>query len=210
MKPVSDPSFPDGLEIEVKFYVADLSRMRDAILSIGAREMGKTFEDNIRFDDRGRTLAENRCLLRLRMESDGKVTLTFKAPPFQEDPRFKVFREHEVRVDDAGRMTAILEGLGYHPVQRYEKWRDLFDLNGVTLCLDELPFGTFLEIEGEKNGILHASRALGLDWESRITENYLSLFERIRRDLALSFTDVTFDHFKGIRFSPEWFFSPTN
>ena len=210
MKPVSDPSFPDGLEIEVKFYVADLSRMRDAILSIGAREMGKTFEDNIRFDDRGRTLAENRCLLRLRMESDGKVTLTFKAPPFREDPRFKVFREHEVRVDDAGRMTAILEGLGYHPVQRYEKWRDLFDLNGVTLCLDELPFGTFLEIEGEKNGILHASRALGLNWESRITENYLSLFERIRRDLALSFTDVTFDHFKGIRFSPEWFFSPTN
>jgi adenylate cyclase class 2 len=67
------------------------------------------------------------------------------------------------------------------------------------LCLDRLPFGDFLEIEGGKEAIRHAAGRLGLAWERRILDNYLGLFEKVRQSMGLPFSDVTFANFKGIQ-----------
>jgi adenylate cyclase class 2 len=195
----------DSLEIEVKFWVKEINVMRERMIISGAVPKGKTFENNLRFDDNDHKLIKNRSLLRLRLESNGINTLTFKSPPPVDDAGFKVFSEHEVTVSDADRMMAILNGLGYRAVQRYEKWRETFDLNNTLLCLDEMPFGTFLEIEGRKDDIRQASHMLGLDWKTRITENYLALFDQIRQKMVLHFTDVTFENFSCIDFTPEHF-----
>ncbi|HSO67540.1 MAG TPA: class IV adenylate cyclase [Desulfatirhabdiaceae bacterium] len=199
----------DSLEIEVKFWVKEINVMRERIIFSGAIPKGKTFETNLRFDDNAHTLIKKRSLLRLRLETNGINTLTFKSPPPVYDDGFKVFSEHEVTVSDADRMMAILNGLGYRAVQRYEKWRETFDLNNTLLCLDEMPFGTFLEIEGRKDDIQQASHILGLDWKTRITENYLALFDQIRQKMVLRFTDVTFENFSGIDFTPEHFWGIT-
>lgn len=190
----------DHLEIEVKFQVESRSGMADRILRAGGVPVSDVFETNIRWDDTSGSLTAKKCLLRLRTESGGRAILTFKSPPASnDDSRYKVFTERELAVSDPAEMGAILEALGFHPIQVYEKKRTTYRFDAVTLCLDRLPFGDFLEIEGGKDAIRQAAERLGFDWERRILDNYLTLFEKVRRSMGLTFSDVTFTNFEGIQ-----------
>jgi len=87
----------------------------------------------------------------------------------------------------------------------YEKRREVFDLGGAHIALDELPYGPFVEIEAPTlEEVRRAASALGLDWERRVQVNYLALFDEFRNRLNLSFSDATFANFEGIpRLRPE-------
>lgn len=185
-----------SLEIEVKFIIADMDAIRAGILSLGAEPRGNGFETNIRFDDEAMHLTQGKKLLRLRQ--DGRCRLTVKSPPEDADTEFKIFRELEVEVSDSQTMIAILEQLGFYPRQVYEKQRETYLFNHTELCLDTLPYGHFLEIEGRKDDIRQAAGAIGLNWEKRITANYLSLFAILQKQLNLPFEDITFENFRGM------------
>jgi len=60
-------------------------------------------------------------------------------------------------------LAAILEALGYRPALVYEKRRTTWRVAAAEVVFDELPFGLFLEIEGEESSILEAERLLGLE-----------------------------------------------
>jgi adenylate cyclase, class 2 len=181
------------LETEVKFYLADLASMHAGLLGLGARSLGRSFERNIRFDDAEQTLSRTRSLLRLRQ--DRKSTLTFKSTPEDADPAFKQLSEQEVGVEDFDAMHRILISLGFHPQQVYEKWRETLRLEDTVFCLDSLPFGDFLEIEGSKKNITRFASRLNLDWSMRILATYLEMFDLIRARDGLTFSDVTFSNF---------------
>src|SRR5919106_1411465 len=66
-------------------------------------------------------------------------------------------------VADADALAAILEALGYRPALVYEKRRETWRAAGAEVVLDELPFGLFVEIEGEEARILEVEKLLGLD-----------------------------------------------
>ena len=187
-----------SLEIEIKFYVPDIDSIRAKISSFGAELKDSGFETNILFDDEEMRLTRGKKLLRLRQDS--RCRLTVKAPPDDVDTtvanQFKIFRELEVGVSDSQTMIAILEQLGFYPRQVYEKQRETYLFNHTELCLDTLPFGHFLEIEGGKDDIRKAAEIIGLSWEKRITANYLSLFTAIQKQLNLPFKDITFENFK--------------
>lgn len=189
-------------EIEVKFYLTDLLEIRNRIEKLGATSRGRVFETNIRYEDKTSGLIKTGRLLRLR--KDGRTTLTFKSKPETgqleaQDRQFKVHRELEVEVDDFDTMSAILNELGFHREQVYEKWRETFEIDETIFCLDSLPFGDFLEIEGGRDDITTYAARLGLRWDDRILENYLGLFELLRRQYRLSFNDVTFDNFSNLQ-----------
>jgi adenylate cyclase, class 2 len=185
-----------SLEIEVKFYVLDIDAIRTRIRTLDAEPKGGGFETNIRFDDEAMRLTQGKKLLRLRQDS--RCRLTVKSPPEDADTEFKIFRELEVDVSDSQTMIAILEQLGFTPRQVYEKQRETYLFGHTELCLDTLPFGHFLEIEGGKDDIRKAAEAIGLNWEKRITANYLSLFASLQTQLNLPFEDVTFENFKKV------------
>ncbi|MDY6988660.1 MAG: class IV adenylate cyclase [Thermodesulfobacteriota bacterium] len=184
----------EPLEIEVKFYLSDVAAMRERILALGATARGRVFEANIRFEDEARGLKDRGVLLRLR--KDDKARLTFKSPPADPDEDFKIHRELEIQVDDFETCQAILEDLGFHGEQAYEKWRETFILAETKLLVDTMPYGTFLEIEGEKRAIRHLSNLLALKWEQRILLNYLEIFDLVRQGENLAFNDITFDNFR--------------
>ena len=186
-----------GREIEVKFHLSDESTIRDRLLALGAGSNGRAFETNIRFEDDGRSLIRRRSLLRLR--KDRKTTLTFKSSPPEKNPDFKVFHELEVEVNDFDTMVEILGKLGYHREQVYEKWRETFRLEHTLFCIDTMPYGSFLEIEGEKGKIRRFADLLQLDWRCRILENYLRIFELLKDRLGLPFSDLTFRNFSGLK-----------
>ncbi len=188
----------ENLETEVKFFLPDVNPIRRRIIEIGADFKGRVFETNLRFEDDDKRLIQKKSLLRLR--KDIKTTLTFKSePPFKDD-QFKTLREFEVEVSDFSGMKQILESLGFHEEQVYEKWRETFVLSNTHLCLDTMPYGDFLEIEGPKQHIKDLASRIGLKWPKRILLNYLAIFDVIRKQLNLGFSDVTFENFKNIRF----------
>jgi adenylate cyclase class 2 len=186
------------LETEVKFYLPNIDSVRTRLIELGAVFKHRTFETNIRFEDPEKSLIKNKSLLRLR--KDKKITLTFKSePPLKED-QFKILKEFEVEVSDFDTMEHILKSLGFKEEQVYEKWREIYVFGDTHLCLDTMPYGDFLEIEGTKESIQQLALKIGLLWEKRILLNYLAIFDIIKRQLNLSFYDVTFGNFNNVRF----------
>lgn len=201
--PEQEESLQEPLEIEVKFHLQDTANLQRDIAATGAVSRGRFFETNYRFDDRNDSLLKNASLLRLR--HDDRARLTFKAKPRQTDTRFKTYQEYEVIVSDFETMTRILERLGYRRRQVYEKWRETFmlDNDNTLLCIDTMPFGNFLEIEGTREAITQFAARLGLDWELRILANYLEIFALIKRRFNLPFNDVTFQNFESVQIDIE-------
>ncbi len=188
---------PNTVETEVKFHVSDPDAVRRNLQVLGAESRGRCGEHNVRFDTPDERLRRARSLLRLRQ--DRACTLTFKAPAPAADPAFKQMTELEVQVGEFERMQAILSALGFTPMQVHEKRRESYRLPDAIFCLDELPYGHFLEIEGEPEAVLRYSERLGLSWDRRILLSYLEIFDRVRRRYGLAFTDLTFEHFRGAR-----------
>ena len=200
------PESNSDLEIEVKFYLIDLKHIRKRVLGLGASSQGRFLEHNIRFDRPGADLQRKASLLRLRQ--DRHATLTFKSTPAKRDEQFKVYRELEIGVSDFQRTRDILHALGFVREQIYEKWRETLILPGIQFCLDTMPFGDFLELEGTRSRIRQYADLLGLEWKRRILTNYLAIFEGLKSRMQLNFEDPTFDNFKTVDNIPAAFIQP--
>ncbi len=169
----------DDQEIEVKFYVRDLATIEHLLQGLGAVcTAERVLETNLRFDTADGKLAQQRKALRLRQDADAR--LTFKGPP-EADTEVNVRQEIEFQVGDFAAARRFLEALGYHVSIIYEKYRTTYTLNDLTIVLDEMPFGSFIEIEGpDSESIRKAAGSLFLDWQARSTSSYLALFQTLR------------------------------
>ncbi len=184
------------LEVEVKFLVTNLPNMRQKLLGAGAvLKKARVYERNIRFDTPDEALLQKWELLRLRQ--DTAVRITFKGPASEDlTSEVKVREELELTVDDFDTAVTIFTRLGFHPIQVYEKYRETFQLGGVELVLDEMPYGDFIELEGSEGEIKTTAVALDLDWDKRILGNYLGLMSELKTFHNLPFNDLTFDNFR--------------
>ena len=70
--------------------------------------------------------------------------------------------------------------------------------------LDELPYGNFVEIEGEAvSSIKTVAAILRLKWDTSIPASYHILFEQLcARYPNLDRTDLSFNALKGLDFPP--------
>ncbi len=186
----------EHIETEVKFFITDPMKLREKLISLRALSGGNIFETNIIFEDKDKNLIKNKSLLRLR--KDSKTTLTFKSQPSDADSRFKMLMELEVEVSDFSTAIRIFEFLGFTKERIYEKWRETLVLGSTYFCIDKIPYGDFLEIEGNKEEIMEYASLLGFNWKERILLNYLELFDILKKSLVLSFSDITFDNFKNV------------
>lgn len=186
------------LEIEVKYLITtDSESIRNRIIANGASSSGCFYEYNIRYEDTNGSLKEKQQLLRLR--KDNKASLTFKSKTESDDIRYKILKELEVEVSCFDTMKSILSALGFKEAQIYEKNRETFTIGKTTICLDEMPFARFIEIEGLPEDIDLISDMLGFSVNQKITANYLEIFSFIRTEEKLGFNDITFDNFRNIK-----------
>jgi adenylate cyclase class 2 len=194
-------AMPDKMETELKFIIAEPEAFRALLAAHGAISRGRHSEENIRLDDRGRSLSRRKVVLRLRRTEQGGETrsiLTVKTPGDGTDA-FKSRREIELEVSDGTAMIAALGVLGFAPYWRYEKRREVFTIDGVEVDLDELPYGWFAELEGPEDGIRALAEKLGLDIADGLTSSYAEIFENVRRGMALDVDDLTFAAFEGVK-----------
>lgn len=166
-----------GIESEVKFHINDLEKLRVELIARGAIvTQSRHLERNTLFDDAGHSLARRGMLLRLRSALDTVLTLKAPAPPGQHSTQHKKRIEIETTVGDFDAAFSILTRLGFAPAWRYEKYRESFRLDGVTVSLDHTPIGDFVEIEGPPESIRPAADRLGFEWASRNLQTYRDLF----------------------------------
>ena len=139
------------IEVEKKYRLS--KKQRDDVLrrlpAIGAKRKGDDFEVNTLYS--GERLEMGSCVLRLRRIGKRGI-LTYKQR-FPSNSDIKYQREDETRVDDPDAMEAILEALGFEPALVYEKCRETWTLGKTEIVIDELPFGLFMEIEGDETSI---------------------------------------------------------
>ena len=186
-----------GLETEAKFYVRDLDRVRSRLEELNATLIQeRILETNLRFDLPDGSLRAQGRVLRLRQDSGTK--LTYKSASTNEQGVLSR-EEIEFEVEDFEKAKQLLEALGYQKLVYYEKYRTTYELNNDLIMLDELPYGTFVEIEGETVEAIHAlANQLHLQWDAAIGTSYTALLEKAQRNLHRTFQDLSFSEFHGI------------
>ncbi len=188
-------------ETEVKFCAFNLPKIEFSLRKLKAHLFSpRTFEINLRFDTASGDLMRAGRVLRLR--KDDLVRLTYKDNS-QNIKGALSRREIEFVADDFDSAKQFIEALGYEVVFVYEKYRTTFDYKETHIMLDELPYGNFIEIEGELETLRPIAEELQLDWDKAIPASYHALFERLRQSRGLSFRDLTFENLKEIKVSSE-------
>jgi adenylate cyclase class 2 len=179
-----------GKEIEVKFQIADLAEITEALKRAGFKQVTpSTHEMNALYDLPGQKLRRQGQLLRLRKYGDRWV-LTHKSKSTA--GRHKIRLELETRVENGEQMDAILRALGYAPTFRYEKYRAEWGDGDGHVVLDQTPIGVFGEIEGTPPWIDRTAGALRIPPAHYITQTYADLFFQWKRKTRNKATEMTF------------------
>ncbi|HEX8250741.1 MAG TPA: class IV adenylate cyclase [Pyrinomonadaceae bacterium] len=147
-----------AIEIEKKYRLDDQRRPKiiAKLKELGAEFLREDFEEN--YLHRGNLLEERNALLRLRKIGDTAI-LTYKERlRSNDDIKHKI--EFETEVADVAATESIIEKLGYRLDVVYEKRRRTWHFDKVEVVMDDLPFGLYMEIEGEINDIEEAEKLL--------------------------------------------------
>jgi adenylate cyclase class 2 len=184
-------------ELEVKFFVEDLNEIEKRLVSAKANLIQpRTHEYNQRFDTPNGDLARGQRILRLRRDTG--THLTYKGPTSNLGGVL-ARQEIEFEVSNFEAAKKFVEALGYRAKFIYEKHRTTYESDGLKITLDEMPYGDFVEIEGQDTSqIREMAHDLGLDWEQSLPETYISIFRRMRELINLNFDDLTFENFDGV------------
>lgn len=184
-------------EIEVKFALRDLAGLIARVEALGATLAApRVHEVNLRFDTPDGILTRERRVLRLRQDAGAVMTYKGAAQPGDE---VSTRQEIEFQVSDLGAARRLLEALGYVVSVMYEKFRTTYTMDGLTIVLDEMPIGSFIEIEGPDAGSIRATaEQLGLEWEARSTASYLALFQALCEARNLTAKNLSFAELEGV------------
>jgi adenylate cyclase class 2 len=166
-------------EIEVKFPLANREAFLRKLDGLGAKRLyPETFEDNIVLDKRGE-LKTRGCLLRVR--KFGKYTIVTYKGPMSIASGVRSRDEVQTGIESFDRALALFDLLGYKPVFRYQKFREVWRVNNAEVVLDRTPIGDYFEIEGPLAMIREICGALGLEMGAAIRMNYAELYRQQRR-----------------------------
>lgn len=163
------------LETELKLRIPATGPLRARLEALGFRETTPAqTEVSVLWDRQGELRAAGSAL-RTRAYA-GQSRLTWKGPKVP-DPILKIRTEFETGVEQPEALEAILRALGFEPVLRMEKVRAVWTRAELEACLDETPFGCYLELEGEAQAIRVAMEGLGLAPDRAEPRSYPELYQ---------------------------------
>ncbi len=169
-------------EIEIKFALRDRNALVSKLHEIGAKRLyAETFEDNIVLDRRGE-LRTKGALLRVRKFGRYAIA-TFKGP-VAFDGNVKTREEVQTGVESFELAIQLFDSLGFKPVFRYQKFREVWRLHEVEVVLDRTPIGDYFEIEGPMDVIRTIVDELGMHMDNGIRQTYADLYRQYRRTRA--------------------------
>jgi len=180
-----------AVEIEKKYLIdkKKLVELTAKLEELGAAFSYETFEEN--YLHRGGLLDMRPATLRLR-KTKSKNLLTYKEK-LSTESSFKQQIEFETEVSNVDAMENIIGMLGYKLAAVYEKHRKAWKLGGVEVVLDELPFGYYMEIEGDKEDILKVEKLLGADGLQPEPRGYPRLTQKFGKENKNGVSEARFE-----------------
>jgi adenylate cyclase class 2 len=164
-----------AIETELKLRIPATGPFRPLLEALGFREtIPAQPELSILWDRNGELRAAGSALRTRRYA--GRLRLTWKGPKVP-DPILKIRPEQETGIEDLAALESILGALGFAPVMRLEKTRAVWERAELEACLDETPFGCYLELEGEPQAIRAAMEGLGLAADRAEPRSYPELYQ---------------------------------
>lgn len=186
----------EKVEKEVKFKIESISEIKQRLKEIKAKFVSKVFENTIRFDDAHKSLHKMEASFRLRK---GITTeLTFKEKLDTSDG-VRSSKKFTVEISDFDTMKTILEQLGYKVCQRFHKEREYWKYGDTIICIDTIPIGLFLEIEGRKRDIVKVAKLLNLDFNQKILKHYGELWEEHCKKHNIRQKDIVFEEVPSLK-----------
>jgi predicted adenylyl cyclase CyaB len=160
--------------MELKFKVDDFQKVEQRLESMGVEPGNAVRENNLVLDLMGGPLRKTDTLFRLRNCEKGTL-VTIKRP--LPATVLKVRHEEEAVLEcSQEEALKLFKLLGYGVVYRYEKTRRECRIGEATICLDELWFDRFVEIEAEsEEAVMKAVDELGFDPAEGIRFSYAAL-----------------------------------
>lgn len=177
----------DYIEKEIKVKVDNPAQIVNKLQSIGAEFLGGALEKTIRFDTPNMDFEKAGKFIRCR--SGFHNTITLKEKIKNSDPNVRARKETEFDIEDIEKMKYILESLGLTHTMTMEKYRQNWQLDKVSITLDELCFGIFMEIEGEETEIENTCKLLGVNPNEKILVTYWELWKEVSDK-----KDIVFDN----------------
>ncbi|MBU0762321.1 MAG: class IV adenylate cyclase [Candidatus Altiarchaeota archaeon] len=130
-----------NLEIELK---APCKNSRAKIEKIGAKYLKKEIQEDVYFMHPCRDFKQTDEAFRIR-KSD-KLYLTYKGPKHPGDLKTREELEFEV----TEKIFPLLERLGFKKAFTIKKERHIYELDGLTICCDQVEgIGEYVEIESK-------------------------------------------------------------
>jgi len=174
-----------AIEREVKFFVKNgFEDIRNRLKNLGAVFIDRYFEQNIVFDYPDKRLKNQGLLLRLRSTNKTHILCLKKSIPTQDFRGEKVAQEFETIIDNRENLIITLTNIGLEISLRYEKIREKWGVDDTIICLDTLPFGDYLEIEGTGD-LKKIATELGLDYGESSNMTYHEINAQMRKKLGL-------------------------
>ena len=166
-------------EIEIKFVLRDRNTLVRKLHEAGAERLyPETFEDNIVLDRRGELRTKGSML---RVRKFGRYAIATYKGPVAFDGNVKTRDEVQTGVESFELAIQLFDALGFKPVFRYQKFREVWRLRDVEVVLDRTPIGDYFEIEGPMDVIRAVTEELGMNVENGIRQSYADLYRHHRR-----------------------------
>jgi adenylate cyclase class 2 len=177
-------------EVEIKFALKDRHELVRKLHDAGGQRLyPETFEDNIVLDRRGE-LRTKGALLRVR--KFGKYSIVTYKGPMSIEGGVKSRDEVQTGVESFELAIQLLDALGYKPVFRYQKFREIWRVKDAEVVIDRTPIGEYFEIEGQLDQIRMLASELGMEMEQAIRMTYVDLYKQARRTRADLPNDMVF------------------
>ncbi|WP_290899048.1 class IV adenylate cyclase [Ferroglobus sp.] len=172
------------MEVEAKFPLKEPDKLKKLLAEKGSF-LKRKLEEDIYFNSPLRDFKESDEALRVRKDEEG-VTITYKGPKL--DSETKTREEIKIKVDDFEKAVELLKKLGFKPVREVKKIRELYEVEGVLVCVDHVfNLGDFVEFEIDsedvgkaKEKIFRLAEELGFKREDSLRESYLEMLERVK------------------------------
>ncbi len=165
-------------EKEIKLKVNNYESLINSLRKCKAKNLGSAFERTIRFEKNNHGLENEGLFLRVRSGFKNIITLKEKV----ENGNVHERKEFETEIGNVEIVREIINKLGFSKEMIMEKYRSKYNLEKTELCIDELPFGLFVEIEGNEKDIFETVKKLGLNEDDKILVTYWDLFEEYKKN----------------------------
>ncbi|HKS22037.1 MAG TPA: class IV adenylate cyclase [Thermoanaerobaculia bacterium] len=176
--------------MEIKFALRDRKELVRKLDEAGGQRLyPETFEDNIVLDRRGE-LRTKGSLLRVR--KFGKYSIITYKGPMSIEGGVKSREEVQTAVESFELAIQLFDALGYKPVFRYQKFREVWRVKDAEVVIDRTPIGEYFEIEGPLDRIRALAAELGMEMEQAIRQTYADLYRQARRTRADLPNDMVF------------------